>query len=55
MATEALPPALRDLLDENGPSIFTALGKQLGLKLQKTKVKVDVLIVDLLDRAPTEN
>jgi uncharacterized protein (TIGR03435 family) len=55
IAAEALPPDLRDRLDENGPSIFNALEKQLGLKLQKTKVKVDMLIVDHIDKAPTEN
>jgi uncharacterized protein (TIGR03435 family) len=55
IAAEALPPDLRDRLDENGPSIFNALEKQLGLKLQKTKVKVDMLMVDHIDKAPTEN
>jgi uncharacterized protein (TIGR03435 family) len=38
------------------PNIFTAVEKQLGLKLQKIKnVSVDVLIVDRADRVPTEN
>ncbi len=30
IAARALPPGARDLLDESGPSIFTALEKQLG-------------------------
>jgi uncharacterized protein (TIGR03435 family) len=39
-----------------GPSIFTAVEKQLGLKLVKTaNVSVDVLVVDHADKVPTEN
>lgn len=53
MAAEALPPEARDKLDLNGPSIFTALEKQLGLTLQKTNVKLDVLVIDHIDRVPT--
>ncbi len=38
------------------PDIFTALDKQLGLKLVKVKaVPVDVLIVDHVEKAPTGN
>jgi len=38
------------------PSIFTALEKQLGLKLQRVKdVAVDVLVIDNADKVPTEN
>ncbi len=39
-----------------GPTLFTALEKQLGLKLVKAKgVPVDVLVIDHVDRVPTEN
>jgi len=52
---ETGPPAASDPGDGT-PNIFTAVEKQLGLKLQKVKnVSVDVLIVEKADRVPTEN
>jgi uncharacterized protein (TIGR03435 family) len=38
-----------------GPTIFTALQDQLGLKLEQRKGPVDLLVIDHLEKVPTEN
>jgi uncharacterized protein (TIGR03435 family) len=40
--------------DAGGPSLFTALEEQLGLKLEATKNSVDVIVIDHID-LPSEN
>lgn len=41
--------------DPNGPSIYTALREQLGLKLESQKVQEEVLVIDRVERQPSEN
>ena len=41
-------------LPDDGPSVFTAVREQLGLKLDPSRTERDVLVIDRLER-PTEN
>jgi uncharacterized protein (TIGR03435 family) len=37
------------------PSLATALEQDFGLKLQRTKTDVDILVIDHIEKTPTEN
>jgi uncharacterized protein (TIGR03435 family) len=39
----------------DGPTLYTALEQQLGLKLQKAKPQMDVIVIDQGDKVPAEN
>jgi uncharacterized protein (TIGR03435 family) len=39
----------------DGPSIFSALPEQLGLRIEPSKAPIDILIVDHAERTPTAN
>ena len=46
----------RDQIAEDaGPSIFTALSEQVGLRLEARKLPVSILVVDSIEKMPTEN
>jgi uncharacterized protein (TIGR03435 family) len=49
----AAPPTDNSSRD-SGPTIFTAVQEQLGLKLESTKGPVEVIVIDHIDR-PSEN
>lgn len=44
-----------DGTDSSLPSIYTALEEQLGLKLEKQTVPVEIFVIDHVDKEPTEN
>ena len=41
--------------DGGGASLFGALESQLGLRLEKSKTALDVLVIDHAEKVPTEN
>jgi uncharacterized protein (TIGR03435 family) len=50
-----LPPEALKLIEaSNGDSLFTAV-ETLGLKLEKRKAPIDVLVIDHIEKAPTDN
>ena len=44
------PPAGIPPIDPNGPALGTALEEQLGLKLQPARSRMDVVIIDSIER-----
>ena len=41
--------------DDNGPDLATAVQEQLGLKLERKRGPVDVVVIDHVERTPTAN
>jgi uncharacterized protein (TIGR03435 family) len=52
-AANSPPPVGQD--PTGRPDLFEAIEKQLGLKLQKTVARLDVLVIDHIDKVPEEN
>jgi uncharacterized protein (TIGR03435 family) len=44
-----------EAIDANGPSLYTAIQEQLGLRLEARKGPVDVIVVDHAEKVPVEN
>jgi len=42
-------------LDTSGPTVFTAVQEQLGLRLEARKGPLDVLVIDSAEQVPAEN
>jgi uncharacterized protein (TIGR03435 family) len=50
-----LPPEAMKLLDgSNGDSLFTAI-ETIGLKLEQRKAPIEVLVIDHIEKSPTDN
>jgi uncharacterized protein (TIGR03435 family) len=53
-ASAATPPGA-DIPAPEGPSLFTALRESLGLRLERRNVQVQFVVIDHIERIPTEN
>jgi len=49
------PFAVSDSADSAAPDLFAAIDQQLGLKLESRRVSIRILVIDHVERVPTEN
>ncbi len=54
IASASAPPGA-DIPAPEGPSLFTALRDSLGLRLERRNVQVQFVVIDHIERIPTEN
>jgi uncharacterized protein (TIGR03435 family) len=54
-AASASAPPGADIPAPEGPSLFTALRDSLGLRLERRNVQVQFVVIDHIERIPTEN
>ena len=50
-----LPPGVNFTPDDSGPTFLEAMKEQLGLKLDKQKRPMPVLVIDHVEEKPTDN
>jgi len=51
----AFPPSLPDGQMDTAPNLFDSLRQQLGLTLMEKTAPLDLLVVDRVDKIPTDN
>jgi uncharacterized protein (TIGR03435 family) len=49
------PPSAADDASDPGPDLAAAVEQQLGLRLVPAKAKLDVLVIDKVEKVPTDN
>jgi uncharacterized protein (TIGR03435 family) len=52
---DGAPPMPSAMSPGGGPTVFAAIQQQLGLKLEPKRGQVDVIVIDHIEKTPTEN
>jgi uncharacterized protein (TIGR03435 family) len=51
----AAPPGDAPAMEDSGPTLMSAIQDQLGLKLEPKKGSVEMIVIDHIEKIPTEN